>query len=204
MHGAKPKGDTILHWGIIAGLMLVGAFLVYRIIKGNNPTTSTAATASGTSPAAIPGANSNPTVEYIPTSSVYEVLAANNNNNTTDTTVNTDHDTGAEPAVPVTPVAPATPTPNPPVLPPSPHPVPVPPTPAPNLGGYRVVAGDALWSIAQKHHTTAAAIGNANNNILKSTAAQHGISPSAKSKYGNYPAAWDFIVPGEVLQVPGA
>lgn len=59
---------------------------------------------------------------------------------------------------------------------------------------YEVQSGDTLEKIAAKHNTTAAAIYEANRDVIEETAKQHGKSSSN--------SGW-WIWPGEVLQIPG-
>lgn len=95
------------------------------------------------------------------------------------------------------------------VTPPGPSPVPrpIPVSPAPGSPRvYTVQAGDTLASIASRFRIGggAAALGNANDTTLKQVAVGHGISPAARSRYGAYPAAWDYVYPGEVIHLPGS
>ena len=97
-----------------------------------------------------------------------------------------------------------TPTPTPSPSPtPSPAPAPTPaPTPPPASHSYYTVApGDTLSKIAPRVGVSTTALGQANNALLTSTAAQHGIGGT--SRYGNYPRAWDYLYPGQKLVIPG-
>lgn len=201
--------DRYVRWFFIGGLILLGVLVLYTLWKQRK--TNAAAMSQGSSFSSgnsVPGSTSGAQVEYVPTTGdTIETINYQSNNPST-TTVNHPSTTTVN-NLPTAPAAPPqTPTSTPTTPPPSSGgPGPQPPTQVSvKLGSYVVKSGDSLAKIAAMYHVSggAASLGNTNNTSLIAEAQKHGIAPTARSRYGSYPAAWDYIYPGQTIQVPGA